>query len=238
VRQTQTGTAIARTPAEAADSGQLLRVAKLTFDAQGHTAGTLTMTYRGTAAIEWRQIEAVCGDAELRKRLKEQWGKTLPSSVNIDISSIDNLPQDDEPLTVVANISGSFGLFGGEQLVVAASLFETHSQPRFQLQKRDLPVYFPAHEAVQDVIQFNFPASIEVASLPEKKTEQLPGGSLYEISFASTATTLTIHRTYILGKLDYPASDYASLEAFYAGIAATDRESIVFKHFVGDVRGR
>lgn len=229
LRQTKSGIEIAQTPPEPVEAGQIQRVANLTLDAQGQATGTLKMTYLGTSAIYWRQIEAVYGEAEMRKRLKEQWEKTLPTAMNVDISSIDKMSQYEEPLTIVANVKGPVGLIGGTQILTTASLFETHSQPRFQQETRELPIYFPMREMVRDAIRLNLPASIQVTSLPDKKVEKLQGGGSYGISFESTASSVTIRRDYALGKIDYPASDYASLRTFYANIAAKDQEPIAFK---------
>jgi hypothetical protein len=68
-----------------------------------------------------------------------------------------------------------------------------------------------------------------VASLPEKTSQKLEGGGSYEISFESTATSITIRRSYALAKLDYPVSDYPGLRVFYAHIASKDQDSIVLK---------
>jgi hypothetical protein len=71
-----------------------------------------------------------------------------------------------------------------------------------------------------------------VTSLPEKTTEKLEGGGWYELSFESTATSITVRRNYAVSKLDYPVSDYPRLRAFYAHIVAKDQDSIVLKRSV------
>jgi hypothetical protein len=106
VRQTKTGTEIAQTPPEPADASEILRVADLTLDPQGQAIGTLKMTYFGTAAIDLRQIEAAYGDAEVRKKLKEQFDKTLPTAMTVDISAIDDLSDYQKPLTIIGPYAG------------------------------------------------------------------------------------------------------------------------------------
>jgi hypothetical protein len=229
LRQNKTGTEIAQTPTEPVEAGQIQRVADLTLDAQGQATGTLKMTYFGTAAIDWHEIEAAYGDEEMRKRLKEQLEKTLPTAMSVDISSMDDISHYEEPLTIIATVKGPTGLIGGTQILTPASLFETHSQPRFQPEARELPVHFPAREFVRDTIRLNLPPSLQVASLPEKTSQKLEGGGSYEISFESTATSITIRRSYALAKLDYPVSDYPGLRVFYAHIASKDQDSIVLK---------
>jgi hypothetical protein len=236
LRQTKTGTEIAQTPPEPVDAGEILRTADLTLDARGQGIGTLKMTYFGTAAIDWRQIEAAYGDSEVRKRLKEQLEKTLPTAMTVDISSMDNISDYEKPLTFIGSVKGPTGLIGGTSILTAASLFEAHSQPRFQPESRTLPVRFQAGEFVRDTIHLNFPTSLQVSSLPEKTTEKLEGGGWYELSFESSTTGVTVHRNFALSTLDYPVSDYSSLRAFYAHIAAKDQDSIVIKRSteVGD----
>ena len=235
LRQTKTGTEIAQTPPEPVDASEILRVADLTLDGEGQATGILKLTYFGTATIDWYQIEAAYGDTEVRKRIKEQLEKTLPTAMTVDISSMDNMSDYEKPLTIIATVKGPTGLIGGTSILTPASFFETHSQQRFQPEARILPVHFQAREFVRDTISLNFSTSLQVTSLPEKTTEKLEGGSWYELSFESTATSVTIRRNYALAKLDYPISDYPSLRTFYAHIAAKDQDSIVLKRS-GDPR--
>jgi hypothetical protein len=232
IRQTKNGTEIAQTPQEPVDAGQIHRVANLTIDAQGEATGTLKLSYLGTSAIDWRQIGAVYGDAELRKRIKEQLEKTLPAQMEVGISYIGNLGEYEEPLTIVASLKGPVGSSDGKQILASADLFEARSTPRFQPETRELPVYFPGRELVRDAIRINFPESIRLVSPPANANLDLKEAASYQLSAESTASSVTIRRNYALGRIDYAVPYYNVVRAFYTKLAAKDQEPIVFGRLV------
>jgi len=229
IRQIAKGTEIAQTPPEPVGAGQVQRIANLTIDAQGRVTGTLKVSYLGTAAIDWRQIESVYGDAELRKRIKGQLAKALPPEMEFEVSSIDNMAQYDEPLTIVASLKGAIGSIEGAHIVTKADLFEARTTSRFQPDTRELPVYLPTRELVRDAFRINFPASFRSVSLPANINLDMNGDAAYKFATESTATSVTIRRTYALGRTDYPVQYYNDIRAFYLKMTAKDQESIVLE---------
>jgi hypothetical protein len=229
IRQTKAGTEIAQTPQEPMDGGQIQRVANLTIDAQGEATGTLKVSYVGTSAIDWRQIDSVYGKAELRKRIKEQWERTLPPQMEVEVLSIDNMETYDEPVTVAASLKGPIGSIDGTQILARADLFEARSAPRFQPETRELPVYLIGREFVRDAIRINFPESVRLASTPASINLSLKDAATYEFLTESTTNSVTIRRNYAVGRIDYSVSYYKDVRAFYLNLAAKDHESIVLK---------
>lgn len=229
IRQTKNGTEIAQTPQEPVNAGQIQRIANLTIDAQGEATGTLKLGYLGTSAIDWQQIGAVYGDAELRKRIKEQLEKTLPAQMEVEISSIGSLGDYEEPLTVVASLKGPVSSIDGKQITASADLFEARSARRFQPETRELPVYFPRCEFVRDAIRINFPESIRLVSAPANANMGLKDAAGYQLSAESTASSVTIRRNYTLGRIDYAVPYYNAVRDFFTKLAAEDHEPIVFE---------
>ena len=229
IRQTKDGTEIAQTPQEPVDGGQIQRVANLTIDAQGEATGTVKVSYVGTSATDWRQIDSVYGEAELHKRIKEQWERTLPSHVEVEVLSIDNMESYDEPLIVAASLKGPIGSIDGTQILAKADLFEARSTPRFQPETRELPVYLPAREFVRDAIRINFPGSVQLESTPANSNLSLKDAATYEFLTESTTNSVTIRRNYAVGRIDYSVPYYKDVRAFNLSLAAKDHESIVLK---------
>jgi hypothetical protein len=211
------------------DGGQIQRVANLTIDAQGEATGTLKVSYVGTSATDWRQIDSVYGEAELRKRIKEQWERTLPPQMEVEVLSIDNMESYDEPVTVAASLKGPIGSIDGTQILAKADLFEARSTPRFQPETRELPVYLPAREFVRDAIRINFPGSVQLESTPANSNLSLKDAATYEFLTESTTNSVTIRRNYAVGRIDYSVPYYKDVRAFNLSLAAKDHESIVFK---------
>lgn len=237
IRQTKNGTEIAQTPQEPVDAGQIERVANLTIDTEGRATGTLKLSYLGTSAIDWRQIGAVYGDAELRKRIGEQLEKTLPAEMVVEVSSIENLAEYEEPLTIAANLKGPIGSSDGRQIAAKADLFEARSAPRFQPETRELPVYFPGREFVRDAVRINFPESVRLVSTPANMSLDLKDAAKYQLTAESAASSVTVHRDYALGRIDYAVPYYATVRAFYVKLGAKDQESIVFARSAAQQEG-
>jgi hypothetical protein len=229
IRQTKTGTEIAQTPQEPVDAGQVMRVANLTIDAKGDATGTLKLSYIGTSAIDWRQTGAAYGEDELRKRIVEQLKKTLPPQMEVEVLSIGNLSEFEEPLTIAANVKGPIGAVDGRQIEANADLFEARNTARFQPETRQLPIYFPGREFVRDAIRINFPESIRLVSTPTNANLEMKDAASYQLSTESTASSVTIRRDYALGRIDFAVPYYNVVRAFYKNLAAKDQEPIVLQ---------
>jgi len=229
IRQTRNGTEIAQTPEERVDAGQIQREAILNIDAAGQASGTLKVSYLGTSAIDWRQIGALYGEGELRKRIGDQLEKTLPAQMDVEVTSIDHLAEYEEPLTIVASIKGPIGPMDGAQTRAAADLFESRGAPRFQPETRELPIYLPAREYVRDAIRINLSESGHVVSVPASFDLDLAKAAIYHLSTESTATSVTIRRNYALGRIDYSVQYYKDVRNFFMKMSAKDQESIVLE---------
>ena len=229
IRQTGNGAEIAQTPQEPVEGGQIQRIANLSIDAQGLATGTLKISYVGTSAIDWRQIAAIYGDDELKKRVKEQLEKTLPEGSQVDVSSIDNEADFELPLILSANLRGPIGSVDGSQIQAKADLFEARSTPPFQPESRKLPVSFPAREYVRDAIRISFPNSVHLKSAPADLSLELKEAAEYKLSAESTPTSVTIHRSFALGRLDFDVAYYPDVRGFYQKVAAKDQDSVIFE---------
>lgn len=227
LRQTKGGTAIAQTPAESVDANQIQRIADLNIDDQGEATGTLKMTFVGTAGINWRQAAAVDSGA-FREKVVKDWEALVPKGVEVEISSIDKLEQIDELLTITATIKGPIGTSEVGRILIPADLFEARANPLFRPEARQEPIYFRRREIRHDAIRINFSSKLQLTSVPEKLTKTLAGVQSYELAAESTPTSVTIRRTYAIGQLVYPVSDYPQLQSYFSGIQTKDREPIIF----------
>ena len=149
--------------------------------------------------------------------------------MEFEVSSIENMDQLDEPLTIVASAKGALGTNDGARIVTKADLFEALTSPRFQPQTRQLPIYLPARELIRDAIRINFPASFRPASLPADLTLSLKDAATYKFATESTPTSVTIRRDYALGRIDYSAQYYNDVRTFFSKMTTKDQEPIVLE---------
>ncbi|NYF78912.1 DUF3857 domain-containing protein [Granulicella arctica] len=227
LRQTEAKTEIASTPSEPFAAHQIQRVANLNMDEHGQVTGTVKLTFIGTAAIHWRQDEAVKGEQAVRDSVKELLKKQLPEGMNAEVTSIAKANEYEEPLTIMADVKGMIGTSEEARISLKADIFQAQSEQIFKPETREQPIYFDVSEVVLDAIRINLPPSITVASLPTREAEKLQNGASYDLSTESNATSVTIRRNYVLGRIFYPVSDYPEVRSFYSKMSAKDQESIV-----------
>jgi hypothetical protein len=227
LRQTDDGSEIVATPGESYTYSRTERVADLNLDQQGAVTGTVKMTYKGAPALTWRQ-RSLTGDAtSLENELRTHMEGLLPQGLQITVGSIDNLTEYEQPLTVHFVVKGEVGSSTGKRLLLPADVFEANAKPSFSREKRETPVAFSYPSMVLDAVRFNFPATLNVESAPSNDKISLHTFAAYEMSTASTATSITTRRNYLLGEILFMTKDYPELRSFYSKMETKDQESVV-----------
>jgi hypothetical protein len=227
LRQTDDGSEIVGTPPEPYTYSRTQRSADLAIDEHGAVTGTISVTYTGDAAINWRQ-HSLTGDAtSLERELHDSVNQLLPQGMEVKVTSIEKLADYEQPLTVNFAVNGTLGSFTGKRILMPGDVFESNSRNTFPHEKRDIPVYFSYPHKMQDAVRIKFPASLNVESLPTSEKIPFQHFALYSMTTSSTPASVTVLRNYSLGKIIFLPKEYADLRTFYSKMETKDQESVV-----------
>lgn len=229
LRQTDAGTEMAVSPGETYKDTKTSRVANLTMADDGIVSGIISMTYEGATALYWRQ-QALLGDEEgLRAELRTSLEEKLPKTLEIKVTSIENLKEYEKPLVVKFNATGSIGVSTGKRLVVPADIFTVGEGVAFPQEKREIPVYFHYPQTVLDAVRIMLPPTMTVEAIPADGKYSMTGQAAFSLTSTSAPSSVSVRRAYIFGEVIIKSKDFPALRTFYSQFEAKDQESIVLK---------
>ncbi|MEO6909703.1 MAG: DUF3857 domain-containing protein [Edaphobacter sp.] len=227
VRQVEGGTALAQAPSESYTASRVERISDLTMDEHGTASGIVKMTYTGAPALSWRQ-RSLTGDlTSLKHDLRVSVENLLPPGMTVELTSVSNLVDYEQPFSVSFAVKGGIGSSTGKRLLIPGDIFEVNSKPTFPHAKRDIPVYFDYPSNNQDAVRISFPTSFTVESMPSSNKIPFQQFAVYSLSATSTPTSVTVRRDYALGEFFFLVKDYPELRSFYSRMETKDQESIV-----------
>lgn len=227
LRQDDDGTEVAKAPGEPYTASRIQRVGDLKMDEHGVASGKVRITYIGAYALYWRQ-RSLRGDAtSLEHDLRTSVEELLPAGMDVKVASIEKLADYEQPLQVEFTVQGEIGSSTGKRLIIPADIFEVNAKPSFPHEKREIPVYFDYASLSQDAVRVSFPASLKVESMPSSDNTRLQGLAAYDISVASTPTSVTVRHNYSLGTIIFLPKEYSELRTFYSKMETDNQGSIV-----------
>jgi hypothetical protein len=229
LRQVENGTDFALTSGDGYVANHTSRVANLVMDEHGVVTGKIDLTFDGSPALRWRHV-ALEGDEEsLKHQLRTNLEEMLPKGLEVKVLNIDNIATYDKPLKVTYSVEGAPGTPTGKRLVLPADLFTSGEHATFPHEKREVAVYFPYAQAVQDALRITLPAQMAVEGVPDAAKAGLPKTAAYTLTVTSAPNSFTTRRTYAFGNIIIPATDYAALRTFYGQFETSDQQSVVLK---------
>jgi hypothetical protein len=237
IRQTDRATMVTSTPEESYKDSRTLRIANLTLDEHGEATGTVTLTWTGAPALNWRQASLRGDETSLNNDLRVAIEHLLPSGMEVKVASIEHLQDYEQPLSANFHVKGQIGSSTGKRLVVPGDIFEANTTPIFPHEKREVPVYFEYSSAMQDAVRISFPSSLSLESEPAAESLPLGKTAIYNLSSKATPTSLTMYRNLLREEIIYPPSEYPNLRAFYNKLEIKDQEPIVLKAAVQSPAG-
>jgi Transglutaminase-like superfamily/Domain of Unknown Function with PDB structure (DUF3857) len=233
LRQIDGGSAIAQTPSETYVASKTQRIADLTLDEHGEVAGTVTMIWSGAPALRWRQT-ALRGDTtSLQRDLKTSLEDLLPASTEITVGAIKDLDDYEKPLTVSYEIKGAIASSAGKRMLVPGNIFVMNDKPIFPHEKREQPIYFDYPQTVLDAVRYKFPSSLTLESAPAADKIPFQKFAIYQLSSDTAASTVTVHRSFVLGEIIFKTEEYPELRTFYGKFETKDQEPLVLKAAAG-----
>ena len=233
LRQVDGGTDFARTPGETYKDNRRTRVANLKMDEKGEVSGKVDLGFYGSPAVEWRQ-RGLRGDEEsLRHSLQVELEHMLPRSVEVKVNTIQNLTDYEKPLLVSYEVKGAVGTPTGKRLMVPADLFVAGEPATFAHEKRDVAVYFPYAESVQDAQRITLPSNLAVEAVPDADKTPMTDLAAHSMAVESGANSFTTRRNLLLGTFVVLPNEYGALRTFYSTFEAKDHQSVVLKQVAG-----
>jgi hypothetical protein len=229
LRQVEGGSAIGITPGEPYDSSKTQRVADLAMDEHGTVTGVVTMTWTGAPALSWRQSSLRGDNAGLRSDLHSAMERLLPSGMEIEVGTIDNLQDYEKPLIVTFSVRGGIASSAGKRMLLPNDLFVTNEKATFPHEKRTLAVYFQYPYVVLDATRIKFPAGFGVESLPAPVKLPYAKSAFYSLQADSSSTSFTVKREFGIANVVFPVTEYPDLRTFYGTMETKDQEPVVLK---------
>lgn len=221
--------AFAITPGEPYKFSRTSRVGDLKVEDDGTMSGKLTFTFEGSPALRWRHVALRNDESELKDQLKKELESLLPAGSEVEVTSLQNISNGELPLKVDARVSGHVGKAVGSRVMLPTVLFEGNSGPKFPHDRRDLGVYFPYAEMVQDAVRYTLPAGWSVESAPTQEVTKLKNIAAHSLTSQQTPNTITVRRDFIMGEIYFPHEDYGELRKFYGDFEAKDHSNVILK---------
>jgi len=239
LRQTENGAETATTPAASYKQSRTDRVAALTLDDHGIATGTVTLTFLGSPALQWRQ-RYLLGDAEsLNHEFENTLQQMMPGGMEIKVKAMQNVDDYEKPLIVNFDVKGAIASSAGKRVLVPADIFVSSAKPTFSHEKREQAVYFPYASTTLDLVRVTFPAGYTIESAPpsenipykykDKATGHDMTSAAYELKTEQTPNSVLIRRTVLMGDILFTTDQYPGLYSFFSKFEARDHEPTVLK---------
>jgi hypothetical protein len=220
---------IGETPGATYKDDRVDRLADLTMDEHGEATGTVTMSYRGAAALHWRQNYLRGDETSLKRDLQTSLENLMPGGMDIKVNSIQSLEDYEQPLIVKFDVKGQIASSTGKRLLVPADLFVANEKPTFPHEKRELPVYFNYPSATLDAVRVKFPASLVLESAPAAQDLPYEQRAAYQLKSEPQGNSVTVRRTMMVGDIMYSKDEFSKLRAFYNQLESKDQEPVILK---------
>jgi hypothetical protein len=229
LRQTDGGSAVAGTPSQSYKDDRVDRVADLTMDEHGEASGTVTLSYRGAAALRWRQNFLRGDETSLKHDLQTTVESLMPGGMDIKVNSIQSLEDYEQPLIVKFDVKGQIASSTGKRLLVPGDIFLANAKPTFPHEKRDLPVYFNYASSTLDAVRVKYPASLALESAPAAQELPFEQRAAYQLKSETAGNSVTVRRVMMVGDIMFSKDEFPKLRAFYNQLESKDQEPVVLK---------
>ncbi|HKW19434.1 MAG TPA: transglutaminase domain-containing protein [Terriglobales bacterium] len=222
LRQSPKGAEIAQTTPPIYTQSVTTRLARIALDEQGTASGTVTLMFKGSAAMQRRQ-EGGRTDAEGRKKFLEDEARgILPGNSEI---SLTNSPDWDSPETALIaqfHVRFPFAVAAGKRLMIAQHVFQVNDKPRFPSTDRKNAVYFHLPWLEADEVHITIPAGMEVESLAPDDMLKLEYAVYKVVQKKETPDTIFSRRDFIMGQGVFTPQDYKQIKGFFDKVKADD----------------
>jgi hypothetical protein len=222
LRQSPKGADIAQTPPPNYTQAVTTRMARVSLDDHGMATGTVSLMFKGSAAMHRRQ-EAGKTDAEGRKKLLEdELRESLPGNSEISLTNSPDWDNSETPLIAQFHVSSPFAVAAGKRLMLQQQFFQINEKPRFPSPDRKNAIYFHVPWQEADEVHITLPPGTEVESLAPDDTVKLQY-ALYKVQHKQEAPDkIFARRDMVMGQGIFTPDEYKDLKSFFDKVKADD----------------
>jgi hypothetical protein len=222
LRQSAKGADIGQTPAPNYTQAVTTRMARIALDEHGMVSGTVSLMFKGSAAMHRRQ-EAGKTDAEGRKKLLEdELREALPGNSEIALTNSPDWDNSEPPLIAQFHIICPFAVAAGKRLMLPQQFFQINEKPRFPSADRKNAIYFHVPWQEADEVHITIPSGMEVESLPADDTIKLQY-ALYKVQHKQEAPNkIFSRRDMVIGEGVFAPNEYKDVKGFFDKVKADD----------------
>jgi hypothetical protein len=222
LRQSAKGTEFGRTAEPTYAQSVTTRLARVALDDHGMLTGTVSLLFKGAAAMHRRQ-EGGKTDAEGRKKLLEDGlREILPGNADITLANSPDWDNVEPPLIAQFHISCPFAVAAGKRLMLQQHLFQVNEKPRFPATQRTNPLYFHLPWQEADEVHITIPAGMEIESFAPDDTIKLDY-ALYKVQQKREAPDkIFSRRDLIMGQGLFTPNEYKEIKGFFDKVKADD----------------
>ena len=222
LRQSAKGADIGQTPPPNYTQTVTTRMARISLDDHGMVTGTVSLMFKGSAAMQRRQ-EGGKTDAEGRKKLLEdELRESLPGNSEISLMNSPDWDGVETPLIAQFHVSSPFAVAAGKRLMLPQQFFEINEKPRFPSADRKNAIYFHLPWQEADEVHITLPSGMQVESLAPDDTIKLQY-AIYKVQHKQEAPDkIFSRRDIIMGEGVFAPTEYKDLKGFFDKVKADD----------------
>lgn len=229
LRQNGKATEFGETPSPAYNQFITTRMAAVSLDEQGFLSGTVTLVYKGTAALQHRQEGGKTDSQGRTKLLEEELRGILPGNSEVSLINSPRWEDAESPLVAQFRIRCPYVVAAGKRLMISEHLFQVNEKPRFPAAQRTSPVYFRVPWQEADEVHMELPPGMEVESLPPDDSIKL-AYALYQVRHKQEAPNkIFSRRDFIMGQGVFPADEYKEIKAFFDKVESDDGQAALLR---------
>jgi hypothetical protein len=204
------------------------RFANLKFD-DGELKGTIDVRFVKQEALTWRLSEITSDEAEFKTDLENDMKRLLPGGSTVNLTSIDHLKDEDQPLEVHYKVEVlTTASVVGSRLLLPMEIFQYNDRNPFVHEQRQFPVYFSYPYQEIDQINIQMPPEFSVENLPQAKVNQTDFG-YYDAKWVNVGSQLQLVRRVAMLGFFMPKAVYPQIRTFFQQMSSTDQESVVLR---------
>ena len=216
------------TPNIRSDGAITSRMANLKFE-DGELKGTIDVRFVKQEALTWRLSEITSDEAEFKTDLEDNMKRMLPGGSTVNLTSIDNLKDEEKPLEVHYKVEVlTSASIVGSRLLLPMEIFQYNDRNPFVHEQRQWPIYFSYPYQEIDEINIQMPQEFSVENLPQPKVNQTDFG-YYDAKWLNSGSELQLVRRFAMLGFFMPKTIYPQIRTFFQQMSSTDQESVVLR---------
>lgn len=222
LRQSPKGADIGKTPSPTYTESITTRMARVSLDERGMVSGTVSLVFKGSPAMHFRQSGAKTDVEGRKKLLEDEVREILPGNSEITVTKSPDWDNPENPLVVQYHVSCPFAVAAGKRLMLQQQLFQVNEKARFTAAERQNAVYFQMPWQEADEVHITIPAGMELESLAPDDSVKTDF-AIYKVQHKREAPdTIFVRRDLVMGAAVFGKNEYKQIKEFFEKVKADD----------------